>query len=241
MPGTHPWRPVAWLAAGILFLFAAAFAQQLPAPGIPAPSGIADYTAHAQTGQLIVAASLVPKKQVKRAFVLDISGSYIVFEVTCFPLGPEPGQVAPGDFLIHAAKNGQVDHAVDAERIFDELARRYGPHPAGTGPPRYTNARVEEGSRTNSAELRPRLTGSPDEEVWSPAMMNISQSLPLLKSQLASKSFPGGEFNHPISGYLYFRRADLKKVRGAYELEFRADSLKTTSVPITLKIPVDQH
>jgi hypothetical protein len=217
------------LAAALLEAAAvtALFAQQAPY-GIHPRSSPTEYAVSLQTPSGTYAASLVPSDEVKRLFAVDISKTYIVLEVACYPPAG-PVQISPEDFLIKSGTNSsEFTHPADAVTVASvEVGYESGIDPV-------TGRRVH-GTYTGvgtGVEVGPDNAPPPP-----PRPGSTSYDRMTLEQQLAQRALPDGTFNAPVAGFLYFPAKEVKKKNGVYELEYLASG----SSPVRLQVPTKVH
>jgi len=64
----------------------------------------------------------------------------------------------------------------------------------------------------------------------------------LLQRELTERGLPTGKFDHPVAGYVYFSRTEVKKdANGAYPLEYLGDDSNGPSLATPLPVPVKSH
>jgi hypothetical protein len=205
--------------------------------GLHPRSSPADYAASQQTRAATFAASLLPKDEVKRLFVVDISAEYVVVEVACYPAASV--QFSADDFL---AKSGttsaEYTHPADAVTVASVIQDKNTPRPPSrNGPVVMTTAGVGYASGTDP------YTGRRVHGVYTEAGAGVASGVPdtmppgppakgstdydrmTLQQQLAARALPSGTFTAPIAGLLYFPAKEIKKKDGTYELDNPAVSL----------------
>lgn len=242
-----PYRVRASVAVFTSIVSSIAYAQT-PATGVRARSTPADYAVSRQTSRATYAVSLIPPEQVKRLFPVDISKTYLIFEVACYP--SQSGDVAlnPGDFLVKSESRSEYIHPSDAATIASLIQDKNTPpqlpsrgpevttaatvgYDSGRDP--YTGQRVH-GTYT-AAEVG--VNNRPDNYPPPPPPRHGSstQDRQALENQLADKLLPQGTFHAPVAGYLYFVADALKKVNGSYDLQFLGDDSGKVDLPVPNK------
>jgi hypothetical protein len=228
------------------FLLGCSFVSAQNSPGIHARGAASDYAASQQTKTAIYAASLVPVDQVKHLFATDISKSYIVFEVACYPSHSGSANLDPDDFLVKAGTNAEFVHPAEAAIVASVIQEKNTPRPAGRGTDVYTTAGIGYESGTDPYTGR-RVHGTytqagvgvangPDSNPPYPAPPGSTpQDRALLEQQLAAKALPSGNFTGPVAGFLYFPAKALKKAREKYELEYLSDSSGRVKLSLATK------
>jgi hypothetical protein len=204
-----------------------------------------DYDAAQQGKTVTYAASVLSADQVKHIFSIDISKSYLVFEVACYPLRSGQTSVDPDDFLIRAGKKSEFVHPADAVTVASVIQQKNTPRPASNGSAVYTSANVGYESGTDPYTGR-RVhgvysgagvgVGPPDSAPpLPPSPGSTPQDRAILESQLSDKALPQGSFTAPVAGFLYFTlKAIKKKSSGIYELDY----LGGASGKVQLQVPV---
>lgn len=178
-----------------------------------------DYVAKAAGPNETYAASLIPVDQVKHLFAFDISGTYMVFEVACFPSLDRTSQVQPDDFVLKLPK-GSLAHQSEAATIAGDIQRQNAPklnsrntevvtdasigYSSGIDP--YTGRRVSGVSTGAGVGVQ---HGGDRPPYADPAAVYVDREL--LQSQLQARALPTGKFDHPVGGYLYFPKSQVKK------------------------------
>ena len=221
----------------------AIFAQERN--GVPARGTPDEYAAHVSSGGRVYAATVLPADQVKHLFAFDISKSYVVVEVACYP-GGAPINIEPDSFVAKGSKDKGVIRTTDAVTVAADIQQKNTPRPPSVTSPVYTEATVGYESGTDPYTGRRvhgvyggggvAMGGNPGPQFPTPG--GWPQDRELLERQLASRSLPAGRFDHPTAGYLYFPHALLKKKgKGFYQLEYLADA----AGPVELTVPAKNH
>ena len=196
----------------------------------PRPSA-SDYAVSTQTPSATFAASLVPRSEVKRLFAVNISDTYVVLEVACYPAASSSVTLSADDFLIKA--DSDFTHPADAETVASVIQEKNTPHRASTPSTTVTTtAGVGYESETDPYTGR-RIhgtytdvgtavgVGEPDNgRPLPPPPGSTSYDRMTLQDQLAQRALPSGTFNAAVAGFLYFPAKELKKKNGVYELEY---------------------
>ena len=243
----NPMRNVPPLKAGLFLVVSFVLCGQ-SAPqqseGVRARSGPADYSAQVSLGKSQVAATLVPADQVKHAFAYDISKQYAVIEVAVYPNGRDSIAIHNGDFSIKLPAQLAIVRSAEPETVAADLQARKTPNRIGRSIPVYTEANVgyesgtdpDTGRRGHSVYTGVGVgVGGPPVPSF-PAPGGYPQDRALLEDQLFRKSLPEGPVTKPIAGYIYFPLADLKKVKSAYNVEFRSNDTQQPMVSLTVPI-----
>jgi hypothetical protein len=229
------------LAVIPLMVFAGMTVSAQSTTGVHPRSSAAEYSVSRQDHGATYAASLVPASQVKHIFAADISKTYVVFEVACYP-GDRKVDIDPDNFLVKLESDSEFVHPADAVTVASVIERKNTPasqsrqtvytsanigYESGTDPYSgrrvhgvYTGAGVGVGPNVDQGPQFPPPGNSPDDRV-------------LLEDQLTAKGLPRGHFTAPVAGYLFFPAASLKKAKGVYQLECLGDDLQK----VTLQVP----
>lgn len=215
-------------------------------PGMPPRSAPADYSATVQTKNATYAASLIASDQVKKIFAVDISKTYLVFEIACYPAQNGNVTIAPDDFLVKTSGKSEFVHSADAVTVASVIQQKNTPKPpsgrdvavtpsaevgyeSGTDP--YTGRRVH-GVYT-AAGVGVGANPGPDPRV-PPAPGSSPYDRQLLETQLTQRALSPGQFTAPVAGYLYFPLSRIKaKSDGTYELDYLGES----PIKVQLHIP----
>lgn len=208
---------------------------QTPATGVRARATPSDYSVSQQTSDGTFAASLIPPDQVKHLFAVDVSKTYLVFEVAFYPSGSSSVSLNPRDFLIKSASHSEFIHPTTATSVAayveDKNTPRYEPH---------RDTQVTTAASVGYESGRDPYTGQREHGTYAAAGVGVSnepaappppvrsgpsaQDRQNLEDQLADKSLPEGAFNSPVAGYLYFAAEPLKKTKGTYDLQHLSDA-----------------
>jgi hypothetical protein len=209
--------------------------------GVHPRASASDYSTQQQVQGATYAASVLPQDQVKHIFAADISKTYVVFEVACYP-DDSAIEIDPDNFLVRIEADSEFVHPADAVTVGSVIQRKNMPrspsnsavytsanigYESGTDPYSgrrvhgvYTGAGVGVGPNDDPGPQFPTGGMLPDDRV-------------LLEDQLTAKGVPSGHFTAPVAGYLFFPAASLKKAKSAYKLDYLADA----SRKVTLQVP----
>jgi hypothetical protein len=223
-------RTAVWGSLGALVAMAQTGSGVHPRP---AP---ADYSVVQKASTATYAASLLPAKEVKNLFAVDISKDYLVFEVACYPTASSMVSVHPDDFLIKTGSHGEFVHPSEAVTVASLIQQKNSPRPhiGGRDTEVYTSANVGYESGTDP------YTGRRVHGVYTGGGVGVGtgpagpppplppgatpQDRAILESQLSDKALPSGSFSAPVAGFVYFPRREIKKTtNGAYDLEYLSD------------------
>lgn len=213
-----------------------------PAQSQVHPRSPSDYAVSAQLNGITFAASILSSDQVKHIFAVDISKSYIVIEVACFP-GPNTSlDVHPDDFLVKTGAKGEFVHPADGVTVASVIQGKSSPPPsrstvhteAAVGYQTGTDAygrRVHSVYTEAGAGVGPDSNPPPD-----PRPGSSPQDRQNLESQLMDRGLGEGRTTAPVAGYLYFPTASLKKsTANTYQLQYFGDSGQKVDLPVPAK------
>jgi hypothetical protein len=210
-----------------------------PPKGVPARPAASDYAAQAQWQNATFAASLVPPKQVEHLFAFDISKAYIVFEVACYADSAADLKVSREGFVVKVNASGDAIHNAEPDIVASAIQRQNEPPM-----PSSHSTNVETRTTVGYEHGTDPYTGRPVSGVYTGEEVGIGrggqdggQSQPqypkpggtsedrrMLEAQLRARSLPEGPVNHPVAGYIFFRKSDLKtQPDGTYALQYLAE------------------
>lgn len=188
----------------------------------------ADYSAHATSDGVTIAAAVVPPAQVRKIFSADLnSGGYIVIEVAVYPESAPDVDVSSGDFMLSPAGETSAVPPVSARTIAGVFDRKNS-SPRG----RDTNVDVAIGYETgNDPVTGQRRSGTYTGVAVENGPQGTLAPPPsgpdpwTIKQELEERSLPEGKSTQPVAGYLYFPK--LKKSRSVgYDLTYYGVSNK---------------
>jgi hypothetical protein len=236
--------PFALLCA--CFLVGGLSADDAP-QGVPTRPAASDYAANAQWQTATFAASLLPAKQVEHLFAFDISKSFVVFEVALYADSNAALKVSRAAFVVNDI------HSTEPDTVASAIERQNQPpmpssHPLGIetsatigvqhGTDPYSG-RPASGVYTGgsvTAETGGRRDGGYPTQDAKPG--GTAEDRRMLAAQLRVRGIPEGPVNHPVAGYIYFRKSDIKSRGGNYELQYLAEEEGTGAThAITLTVP----
>lgn len=214
-----------------------------PAQSQVHPRSPSDYAVSAQLNGATLAASILSSDQVKHIFAVDISKSYVVIEVACFP-GPNTSlDVHPDDFLIKTGTKGEFVHPADGVTVASAIQGKTLPPPpsrstvhteAAVGYQTGTDAygrRVHSVYTEAGAGVGPDSNPPPD-----PRPGSSPQDRQNLEDQLMDRFLGEGRTAAPVAGYLYFPTASLKKSpANTYQLQYFGDAGQKVDLSVTAK------
>ncbi len=240
MPHVRSFVLTCLLGAACPTLFA-----QAPYGVHPRPAAT-DYAVNRKTGSATFAASVVPATEVRRIFAVDISKTYVVLEVACYPDASASIALAGDDFLVKSGQKSEFVHPADAVTVASVIQQKNTPpapstkpvsvvttasagYESGTDP--YTGRRIH-GTYTDVGTAV--QVGGPDNmPPMPPAPGSTSYDRMTLQQQLEERAFPAGNFSSPVAGFLYFPVKQVKGKNGVFELEYLASG----SGPVRLPVP----
>ena len=233
-------------AAGLMTAASSVLLAQAPFGVHPRPAP-GDYAVSQQTPSATYAASVVPRDEVKHLFSTDISNSYVVLEVACYPAASGPVQLSADDFLVKSGSGSEFTHPADAVTVASVIQEKNTPPPATTSRATVvTTAEVGYESGTDPYTGRREHGVYTDVgtgvEVGSPQPIPPSPPPPgstpydrmTLQQQLGQRALPDGTFSTPIAGFLYFPAKEVRKKSGVYQLEYMTGGSGT----VVLQVPV---
>ena len=239
----NKWRVFVALTA----VSAASLLAQSPSPyGIHPRQSPADYAAQQQTSDATYAASVVPHDEVKRLFSVDISKTYVVLEVACYPAQGNDVKLSADEFVVRADKD--YTHPADAVTVASVIQEKNAPPPPSNRNVNVTTTAEigyeSETDPTTGRKVHGTYTGvgtavsnGPDYGPYPPPPGSTDYDRMTLQQQLEQRALPGGTFNAPTAGFLYFPVKELKKKKDSYELEYLASASGT----VRLSIPAKAH
>jgi hypothetical protein len=233
----------------LAFLSCSLVAEDIP-QGLPARPGAADYAAQTKWQNATFAASLVPQKQVEHLFAFDISKSFLVFEVACYADSSADLKLARDAFTVTVNPGNEVHNSEPGTVASTVQRQSQPPMPSEIGPHVSTAATIGVAHGTDP------YTGRPVTDVYTGGEVTVdngrdmspprdpkpggtSEDRRLLETQLRARSLPEGPVQHPVAGYIFFRKSDLKaQPNGTYALQYlAADEASGATHAITLAVP----
>lgn len=211
--------------------------------GVPARPAPSDYATRTQYQNATFAASIVPSKQVEHLFAFDISKSFLVFEVACYADSNAGLKISREAFVVKDI------HSAEPETVASAIERQNQPpmpssHPLGletsatVGVGHGPGGTYTGGSVTAETAGGRRDGGYPTSYPQDPKPGGTSEDRRMLASQLKVRAIPEGAVNHPVAGYIYFRKSDIKAQNGNYELQYLAEEEGTGAThAVTLTVP----
>jgi hypothetical protein len=213
--------------------------------GVRPRSSAADYAASASAEGVTYGATQLSPTEVKHLFASDITKSYLVFEVACYPTGQADAVVQPRDFLIKTGAKGDYAHPVDGITVASVVQQKTAPREAH--PPVTSTGGVGVGVASGTDPVTGRkvhtVYGEADASVaaggpplYPPPPGSSPVDRDILESPLTSRALPEGQFTVPVAGYLYFPASYVKKHSGnTYEMEYMTDSGRKAliSIPVS--------
>ena len=214
-----------------------------PAQSQVHPRSPSDYAVSAQLNGTTFAASILSSDQVKHIFAVDISKSYIVIEVACFPAANTSLDVHPDDFLVKNGTKGEFIHPADGVTVASVIQGKNAPPPpsrstvqteAAVG---YQTGTDAYGRRVHSVYTEAGAAVGPDSSVPpDPRPGSSPKDRQNLEYQLMDRGLGEGRTTAPVAGYLYFPVASLKKPpANTYQLQYFGDAGQKVDLPVPAK------
>jgi hypothetical protein len=206
------------------------------------PRSPADYAVSAPYNGATFAASILSSDQVKHIFAADISKSYVVIEVACFPGSNASLDVHPDDFFVKTGTKGEFVHPADGVTVASVIQAKNSPPPpsrstvhteAGVG---YQTGTDAYGRRVHGVYAEAGAGVGPDNPPPDPRPSNTPQARQNLEDQLMDRGLGEGRTTAPVAGYLYFSAASLKKSpANTYQLQYFGDRGQKVDLPVPAK------
>ncbi len=234
--------------AAVAILTASSLAIAQNAAGLHPRPTPADYATSRQSKLATYAASVIPADQVRHLFAVDISKTYVVLEVACYPGQPGAVTLDPTDFLIKTVKTGEFVRPADSVTVAAVMQDKNTPRPPTIRTTQvYTEASIGYESGTDP------VTGRREHGTYTEGGVGVGngpnappypgppppgatpQDRMLLEQQLGERALPPGPVNAPVAGYLYFPLNSLKKSNGSYALQYLADGSGKVQLQVPLK------
>jgi hypothetical protein len=195
--------------------------------GVPPRDAATDYPVQGRANTAVIAAAIVPPKQVSRMFSPEVGKRYVVVEVAIYPEGV-PFDVESANFALRVGKRvGRADRPLDVA-----------PWPEGYGTPRRspvdvtTEAGIIYESGNDPVYGRRQGVGTytgvgvgvpgrddvpppPDPQIDPRAVYDKVQRMAL----------PEGDTRRAIAGYLYFPQYAKRKKSDPIELKYARDDV----------------
>lgn len=198
--------------------------------GIRPRASAGDYSAHEMAGGVTVAASMVPRKEVRKLFAIDLDGAgYIVVEVAVYPESGHEAEIHTADFLLQVGPNSQTLRAASPRDIMSSFERKHAPPlpPEQGGVSVYTSSTIgyESGVDPGTGQrTRGVYTGTGVAVTNAPAAPPpATATYPdpyAMERELADKALPDGKTSTPVAGYLYFPKPSGKGKSTSAELAY---------------------
>ncbi|HEY3835815.1 MAG TPA: hypothetical protein VGL72_04560 [Bryobacteraceae bacterium] len=184
--------------------------------GVPPRASASDYQVHQATKNGILAASIIPSKQIEKMFSADIAKQYIVLEVALFPLNAQSFDVDWFDFGLKVGDTvAYVEKPRDVATPWPEKK---------TSPDKPVTVITDAGvvySRSNDP-VYGRRSGwgtyegvgvTNDPRAAQPPMPRQGPDPQLVEQRVLDMMLPQGLADHPIAGYLFFPQYNLRKAK----------------------------
>jgi hypothetical protein len=220
--------------------------------GVPARPSASDYAAQSDWHKTTFAASLIPAKQVQHLFAFDISKAYVVFEVACYSDSAAAFNISRQAFVVKVSASGDAVHNAEPETVASAIERQNlppMPRPSGNLETRTTVGYAHgtdpyTGRPVNGVYAEESVGvghGGPDDMPvpQNPKPGGTSEDRRMLAAQLQARSLPEGPVNHPVAGYIFFRKSDLKtQPDDTYTLQYLAEEDGTGAThAVTVSVP----
>ena len=191
----------------------------------PRPSSF-DYRAQETSGDVTVAAEIVPPSQVKNLFSTDLS-KYVVVEVAVYPKDGTTANLQRIDFALKVGSN--TVRAAAPEAIARTRQRAATPPPSSssdiniypTAEIGYESGPYHRGVYTAEG-VGVAVGGPPGPPRYPPASTDADRDV--MQQELADKGLTEGATSKPVAGYLYFPVSGKKKA--TYDLQYYGSEKK---------------
>lgn len=239
-----------FLALGLLACFL--IADEGP-KGVPVRPSATDYAAKARWQSATFAASLIPAKQVEHLFAFDISKMYVVFEIACYCDSAAGLNLTRQSFVVKVNASGDAVHNAEPDTVASAIQRQnLPPMPSRGGGNVDTRTTVGyehgtdpyTGRKVSGVYAEQSVGVGRDGRDSMPAPQNpkpggTSEDRRMLEAQLRARSLPEGPANHPVAGYIFFRKSDLKaQPDETYALQYMAEEDSTGAThAVTMAVP----
>ncbi len=195
-----------------------------------APRGSpSDYPAHANAGQLTLAAAAVSADQAKKIFGARIhQAGYLVFEVALYPEKGSEATVSLDDFTLSLGADSSTMRAAEP----DVVAVAVVPYPAIRQPdlPGKVHVGTESTIGYESGGYgRPggvyagqgvSVSNYPDQPPAPPNTVTKDASRDQVEQSLRAKQLPTGRITQPVAGYLYFPKPSGRARKDGFQLSW---------------------
>jgi hypothetical protein len=194
--------------------------------GVPPRAQPSDYAVHQTTGDVTMAAAIVPSRQIEKMFSAEVARQYIVVEVAVYP---QNGRVFDLDWFDFGLKIGDTVAYVELPRDVATPWREKNRIPdkpvtvtSDTGVV-YTRSSDPVYGRRSGWEVYqgvgvtndPRAATPPDPPRQDPQRV---------EQRVLETMIPQGPTSTAVAGYLFFPQYNLKRHKGdAMELQWRKD------------------
>lgn len=209
--------------ACVLLLAGVALAQT---QGIKPRANADAFPASAQTELLAIGAAQLSATQVEHTFASpELGKGYIVIEIAVYPKKGEL-KLDPADFILAVKDTKTVLHAASPQAIAAVLQK-----PRGRDVSLYPVATVgyESGRDIYGQQRGGMTTGGGVGVGIDPKPQKSEADRKVMETELKDKSLPGGSFEKPVAGYLYFPISGAKNAK--YILEF-SDAHGSATLPL---------
>lgn len=179
-----------------------------------------DYKSHESVSDIIVAAEVVPRDQVKNLFSADLK-KYVVVEVAVYPSGSQPLTLQMSDFTLRCGS--QTVRAALPQAVPHALHGRDPQLPSDVAV--YTTGGVgyESGPYGHGVSYGGGVGVATGPGVGGPRPGPDPRDRDAIQYELQDKGLPEGPVARPVAGYLYFPFPSNKQKSVAYELQYDGD------------------
>jgi hypothetical protein len=186
--------------------------------GVPPRASASDYQAHQTTPSAVLAASIVPAKQIEKMFSADIAKQYIVVEVAIYPQNSQPFDVDWFDFGLKVGDTvAYVEKPRDVATPWPEK-NKIPDKPVTV----VTEAGVVYGRSSDPVNGRRSGWGTyegvgvtNDPRAASPPQPRQGPDPQAVEQRVQQTMLPEGAATAPVAGYLFFPQYNLRKAKGA--------------------------
>lgn len=188
--------------------------------GIPARQNAAAYSVHGEIDGVAVGARLLTAKEVKAAFVTEVSRCCLVVEVGLFPQAGKSVKTEKKDFTL-SSQSAHIAVAPEDPKVAAYAVKKA--KAAQNEVSVYPTAGIGYGT----GGVDPWGYPTPGSGVYTSVGVGVgvgkagepsSADTKTMQLELTEKSLPEGDVTKPVAGYLYFR---VPADKGPYEFQYR--------------------
>jgi hypothetical protein len=205
------------LWALILFVGLATIATALPRGTVP-KSAVTQYRAHAERNGVGVGATLLTPDQVHKAFAANVNRCCFVVEVALYPKQDSPLDLSLDDLTMRVTGDAVVVRPYSARAVAATIQEK-------VEQGRNVTTSTSVGVGYESGTYIDPVTGQPTKVKGVTTSTGVgvavgppgsqpgatNQTRDSIEIELAEQALPEGSMAAPVSGYLYFPKASLKK------------------------------